>query len=173
MEEAYKQSEDKQEKFEMNKKKIILGNRKAENYLFNTVSFLLNNKNNFIEKLNSNDIEIELLTNSNLSFIDKLIYKLKLNNNSFNPKRDINKNIDKYKEIPPKIELRDEFYSNEKFFDEININFYPNLHKNINLDLSLFPFWYYNIEKKSIEKYDIKLNNKNKFILFIYIYKIN
>ena len=173
MEEAYKQSEDEQEKFEMNKKKIILGNRKAENYLFNTVSFLLNNKNIFIEKLNNNDIEIELFTSSNLSYIDNIIYRLKLNNNSFNPKRDINKILYEYKKIPPKIEIKDEFYSDEKVFDEININFYPYLHKNINLDLSLFPFWYYNIQKKSIEKYNIKLINKNKFLLCLYISQLN
>ena len=173
MEESYKKSEDEQENNKICKKRIILGNRKAENYLFNIVSFLLNNKNDFIEKLNSNDIKIQLFTSSNLSFIDRLVYKLKLSNNSFNPKRDINKSLDKYKEIPPKVEVKDEFYTNEILFDEINVNFYPYLHKNINLDLSLFQFWNYNKEKNLIEKYNIKLNKRNKFILCLYISQIN
>lgn len=166
--------ESKNKKKDSNKKRKILGNKSSENYLLNIISYLLNNKNDFEEKLKPNDIGINLYTDSEISTIDNLIYKLKLNYISFNPKRDIINNLKIYKGFPPEIELKDEYYStNKNFSKKIHIDFYPSLHKNMYLDISAFPFFYYNIEKKSLEKYYFKLkNNINKFVLCLYLSKL-
>ena len=169
--------ESKEDKENENNKKVIkkrkvLGNKIAENYLFNIIYFLLNNKNDFKEKLKSNDFELKLYTDSNISKIDKLNYKLNINYSSFNPKRDIINNLKKYKEFPPTIIIKDEYYPTKDIFDKINIDLNPSINKYMYLDLSYFPFCYYNIEKKTIEKYDFP-KPKNKFILYLYLSNFN
>lgn len=156
------------------KKWKILGSKSSENYLLNIISNLINNKNDFEENLKSTDLELTLNVDSETSSIEKLIYCLQLNFNSFNPKKHIIKNIDKYKHFSPKLEINDEYYSNKKYFKELNINFIPKFHKNMYLELSEYPFYYYNINKKVLEKYNLKINNNiNKFVLCLYLQEFN
>ena len=173
MESSPQESQNKTIKNDSTKKRKVLGSKSSENYLLNIVSHLLNNKNNFEEKIKPNDLELDLFTDSKLSSIDKLIYNLKLKNISFNPKRDTNNNIKIYKEFPPEIELKDEYYAKNNKFKNITIDLIPSIYKNMYLDISMFPFYFYDTKKKSIEKYDLKLNNNNnKFILCLYYSKI-
>ena len=164
--------DEKKENNEQIKKKI-LGKKSTENSLFNIISFLLNNnKNNFEEKLKSSDLELNLVTSSRISKIDKLNYKLDISYSSFNPKRDTINNLEKYKDFPSTIEIKDEYYQVKNDFEKISIDLIPSMNKSMILDLSLFPFCYYNTDKKEIEPYNIKLS-KNKFTLFLYISHIN
>ena len=164
----------KSEKKESLKKWKILGSKSSENYLFNVISFLLNNKDEFDEKLKFTDLVIKFTTDSEISSIDKLKYKITLNNNSFNPKRDINQNIKKYSNFPSNIEINDEYYSRKKIFKEINIELIPALTKHMQLDMSLFPFYHYDNNKKKIERCNLQLQTKtNKFFLFIYFTQFN
>ena len=159
---------------EINKKWKLLGSKSSENYLLNIISHLLNNKNDFEDILKFTDLELNLNANSEISSIDKLIYYLQINNNSFNSKRDVIKTINKYNHFSPKIELQDEYYSNKKYFKRININFNPFFHKNMYLHISEFPFYYFNINKKVLEKYNLKINNNiNKFVLFLYLKELD
>ena len=70
--------------------------------------------------------------------------------------------------------MNDEYYSDKLVFQNINLNYFPNIRKGITLDLSLFPFYSYNKENRKIEKFKfLKNNNKNincKFKLFIYLF---
>ena len=165
---------DKLSKKESVKKWKILGSKSTENYLFNVISFLLNNKDEFEEKIKFTDLIIKVTTDSDMSSIDKLIYRITLKNNSFNPKRDIYKNLNKYGKFPSNIEINDEYYARKKIFDEINIEFMPSLIKHMTLDISIFQFYHYDINKSKIERYNIQLKKKpNKFVLFIYITQCN
>ena len=165
---------DKLSKKESVKKWKILGSKSTENYLFNVISFLLNNKDEFEEKIKFTDLIIKVTTDSDMSSIDKLIYRITLKNNSFNPKRDIYKNLNKYGKFPSNIEINDEYYARKKIFDEINIEFMPSLIKHMTLDISIFQFYHYDINKSKIERYNIQLKkNPNKFVLFIYITQCN
>ena len=166
--------EDKKNENQSIKKWKILGSKSSENYLLNIISSLLNNKNDFAEKLKSTDLELTLNVDSEISSIDKLIYELQINFNSFNSKKHIIKNINKYNHFYPKIEMQDEYYSNKKYFYRTNINFTPFFHKNMFLDLTEYPFYNYNFNKKNIEKYKMKFeNNRNKYVLFLYIKEFN
>ena len=49
------------------KKKYKIMKNSSKNYLLNLISYLINNKNNFEEKLKPNDIEILLEFDSNTS----------------------------------------------------------------------------------------------------------
>jgi len=154
-------------------KERILGKKSTENNLFNIVSFLLNNnKNNFEEKLKPKDLELNIVTSSRISKIDKLKYKIDISYSSFNPKRDTINNIEKYKDFPNSIEIKDEYYKIKNDFEKVSIDLIPSMNKNMILDLSLFPFCYYNTDKKEIEPYSIKLI-KNKFTLILYISHFN
>ena len=163
----------KGENFKSQKRSEILSN-KAKNYLINLISHLINNKNDFKEKIKPSDLEFKLETNSDISSINQLIYKLEINYSTFNTKRDIVKNIKKYKDISLYIKMNDEYYSDKLVFQNINLNYFPNIRKGITLDLSLFQFHTYNKEKRNIEKFKfLKNNNKNincKFKLFIYLF---
>ena len=156
--------------YEIPKKQKILSN-KAKNYLINLISHLMNNKNNFEEKIKPSELEFKLETDSDNSYVDKIIYKLHIYYNSFNIKRDKIKNISKYKEIPSFIEVKDEYYSSKLIFQQIYLDIYPLIKKGINLDLSYFPFYSFNKENKQIDKFKFKSNNNinNKYILSLYI----
>ena len=167
--------EELNEKKENNKqiKKRVLGKQSTENNLFNIVSFLLNNNNNnFEEKLKSSDLELNIVTNSNISKIDRLNFKINISYSSFNPKRDTINNIEKYKNFPATVEIKDEYYKLKDSFEKIYIDLTPSLNKNMILDLSLFPFCYYNTDKKEIEPYIAK-TSKKKFTLCLYMSHIN
>ena len=164
--------DEKKENNEQIKKKI-LGKKSTENNLFNIISFLLNNnKNNFEEKLKPNDLELNIVTSSRISKIDKLNYKIDISYSSLNPIRDTINNLEKYKDFPNTIEIKDEYYKVKNAFEKVSIDLSPSMNKSMILDLSLFPFCYYNTEKKEIEPYNIKLS-KNKFTLYLYISHIN
>ena len=144
---------------------------KSKNYLLNVISFLIYNKNNFEEKLKPSDFDIILEMDSNNSTYKKIKYKTNLKNASFNPKRDLNKNIKLYNSMPCEIEMKDEYYKVD--LDNINVDIFPKIRKGINLDISQFPLCSY--ENKKIN-YDIKdeikknLNcEENEYILCIYI----
>ena len=171
MEEQINESKEKEEKTKI-KKKILIGNKFAENYLFNIISHILSNKNDFQEKLKSSDLELNFSTNDKISTVKYLNYKLKIKYNTFNPKRDTREALKKYKKLSTKIEIKDEYYTYDKSFEDIMLEFSPSLNKNSYLDLSSFPFFHYNNEKKEIEPYTIKLNN-NKFNLCIYLPKFD
>ena len=171
MEEQTNVSKEKEEKNKI-KKKILICNKFAENYLFNAISHILSNKNDFKEKLKSSDLELNFTTNEKISTVKCLNYKLKIKYNSFNPKRDTKEALKTYKKLSAKIEIKDEYYQSKDCFDEIFLEFTPSLYKNSYLDLSSFPFCHYNNEKKVIEPYTIKLNN-NKFNLCIYLPKFD
>ena len=87
MEEQTNESKEKEEKNKI-KKKILICNKLAENYLFNVISHILSNKNDFEEKLKTSDLELNFSTNEKISTVKHLNYKLKIKYNSFNPKRD-------------------------------------------------------------------------------------
>ena len=153
------------------KKKYKLMKNSSKNYLLNLISYLINNKNNFEEKLKPSDIEILLEYDSNTSTIHQIKYKTKINYGSFLPKRDIIKNIKLYKSFPVQIESEDEYYENN--FDNVIVDIFPSIKKNLIIDLTEFPFCSY--ENQNIN-YDIKAEIKNKieckineYILCVYI----
>ena len=158
--------------YEVTNKPKFLSN-KAKNYLINLIAFLLNNKNNFEEKIKPSDLEFKLETDSDNSSIDQMIYKLKIYYNSFNIKRDKVKNMSKYKQMPVEIQINDEYYSSKAIYQRVELDFYPMIKKGINLDLSYFPFYTFNKEKKSIEKFKFEsknaINNNNECTLCIYL----
>ena len=159
-----------QEKSEKKKKYKIMPN-KIKNSLFNMISFLIYNKNNFEEKLKPSELEITLETGSNISTYKNIKFKTKLNYDSFNPKRDLIKNLKIYKSFPAELEMKDEYYT--KGVENVSVDIYPRIKKGIKLDLSEFPFYSY--ENKTINK-NIKNEIKNslqckenEFILCIYL----
>ena len=168
-------NEDKKEKKESEnckkKPKYKLIKNRIKNYFFNLVSFLINNKNNFEEKLKPSDLEIILETNSDISTFANLKYNTKLTYGLFNPKRDLIKNIKLYKEFPAQIELNDEYYKSA--FNDVVLDIYPEIKKGIILDLSNFPFFYCeNKILKPCDKNQLKKNmecNDNEFIFCFYI----
>ena len=168
MEEEQKNESKEKEENNKIKKKILICNKFAENYLFNIISHILSNKNDFKEKLKTSDLELNFSTNEKISTVKHLNYKLLIKYNSFNPKRDTKEALKVYKKLSTKIEIKDEYYQNDDCFEEIFLEFVPSLYKNTYFDLSFFPFCHYNIEKKEIEPYTIKLNNK-KLKLCIYL----
>ena len=166
---------------EENQKKPKILTNKAYNSLVNLISYLMNNKNYFEEKIKPSELDIKLTTNSDMSYINQLIYKIDINYLSFNPKRDTVNNINKYRQIPAEIELKDEYYESQNIFERIKLDFFPNIKKGIILDLSVFPFYSFDKKKLKAERFSFKQNeNKNnnkdnnnnntsyKFILCIY-----
>ena len=126
---------------EENQQKPKFLTNKAYNSLVNLISYLMNNKNYFEEKIKPSELDIKLNTNSDMSYINQLIYKIDINYLSFNPKRDTVNNINTYRKIPAEIELKDEFYENQNIFERVTLDFFPNIKKGIILDLSVFPFY--------------------------------
>ena len=163
-----------EEENDIKQKNIKFMSNKAKNYLINLISHLMINKNNFEEKIKPSELEFKLETNSDISYINQLIYKLEINYNSFNIKRDIVKNIKKYKDYPSEIKVNDEYYLTKSIFQIVNLNFFPIIRKGINLDLSFFPIYSYNNKNKKINKYNFQINNNNtgnKFILCLYVFQ--
>ena len=175
MESEYSEKGDKSEKKESKsakkKPKYKLMKNKLKNYLLNLLSYIINNKNNFKEKLIPKDLEIILESTSNISTIMHPKYKTKINYASFNSKRDLIKNIKLYKQIPSEIEFKDEYYFDNSDF--VTIDMHPQIQRGIKLDLSEFPLYSYeNKELKQIDKNEIK--NKitckgNEYIFCAYI----
>ena len=163
--------EDKtEEPIEKNEKYKIMKN-KSKNTLLNQISYIIYNKNNFEEKIKPSELEIKLELDSDNSTYKQLNYKTKLSYSSFNPKRDLLKNIEIYKSFPAEIETKDEYYSNES--TNIIVDFYPRIKKGIILDLSIFPFYSYDGKtlNKNVQE-EIKNNLKckeNEYILCLYL----
>ena len=149
--------------------------KNAKNYLVNLISYLMNNKNDFEEKIKPSDLEFKLETNSDISFINQLIYNLEINYSSFNRKRDLINNIKTYKKFPNEIEIKDEYYSNKGIFQKIVLNIFPVIKKGIILDISLFSFYTYDNNNKKIEKFYFKKNKniENKLNIYIYLLEID
>lgn len=155
--------------YELTHKPKLLSN-KAKNYLINLISFLINNKNNFEEKIKPSELEFQLETDTDNSYINQLIYKLKIYYNSFNIKRDKVKNISKYKKIPVEIEIKDEYYSSKAIYQRVELDFYPMIKKGIHLDLSCFPFYSINKDKFKFESKNKSIsNNNNEYTLCLYL----
>ena len=178
MESGNSDNEEKKEKKESEnpekKPKYKIIKNRIKNYIFNIISFLINNKNKFDEKLKPSDIEIILETNSDMSTFANLKYKTKLTYGLFNPKRDLIKNIKLYREFPAQLETKDEYYSTNGL-DEIIIDIYPDIKKGIKLNLIDFPFFTYdNKILKSCDKNQLKKNLEcgvNEYIFCTYISK--
>ena len=172
-EEKAENEKSKQVKKSKQKHKNKLIKNRIKNYLFNLISFLINNKNNFEEKLTPSDIEILLTTSSDISTICQFKYKTKLIYGNFNPKRDKVKNINIYKQFPVQMEMKDEYYSSN--FDDVIVDIYPEIKEGIKIDLSEFPFFTYdnaNNKLKNIDKNEIKEKidcKDNEYILCVYI----
>ena len=149
------------------KKDSILGKKSSDHYFLNLVAVLFNNMNLINNQnviLRPADIELKLYTDSDISVIDKLIYNLYIYYPSFDSKM---KNMSN--DIINELNVKDEYYKENKTIKRIYNDFEPKFKKNMYLNLSLFPFHYYDIKKNKIMKYDMKLKiNDNKFGLVIY-----
>ena len=152
---------------ETSQKSIKFIKTKTKYSILNIISHLLNNSNNFTEKLSTDDIKIILQSDSENSTINSINYFIKIYNKSFNSKRDIITNNEKYKELQKLMGLNDEYYSYMVKMTEICVDLFPVLQKGIKLNLSSFPFYYYNKQNSKIEKYQIQNPNFNKNVLCI------
>ena len=141
-------NENKSQQKDSIKKWKLLGKKSHENYLFNIISDLINNKE-YTKKTKATDFELQFITNSDISSKDELKYSLKIKYISFKEERDKYKNINKYKDYFPNIEIKDEYYQKKNFFDNIIIELIPFFHKGMYLNLSIFPFYYYDNDKKN------------------------
>jgi hypothetical protein len=173
--EKYNENE-KEEKFYYKPKKSIILPNKSRNFLINLISYLINNKNNFEEKIKPSDLELKLETDSDISLASQLTFKLSIYYSTFNPKRDIIKNMKKYEEFPSEVEENDEYYKSKKMFKNINIDLFPKIKKGINLDLSVFPFYSFTKESdRKVNIFKVNLDNDkdkdNKYILCFYLFQ--
>ena len=165
------EEKDIKEKNQKNKDSI-LGKKSSDHFFLNLVAALFNNmnlvNNQNVELSPTTDLEFNLHTNSNISIIDKLIYDLNIYYPSFDSKRE-----NMIKDIINGLDVKDEYYKEYKTINKICYDSIPNFKKNMYLNLSLFPFSYYDIKKSKIMKYDMKLKiNDDKFGLVIYESKI-
>ncbi len=139
----------------------VLGKKSSDHYFMNLFAALFNNmnlSNNQNIELSPTDLELNLNTNSNISVIDKLIYNLNILYPSFDSKME-----KMNKDIINELNVKDEYYKENKIINKICIDFMPKFKKNMYLNLSLFPFCYYDIKKNKIMKYDMKLKtNQDK-----------
>ena len=171
MESSKSEEEEKEMKDKTKEKKSKIIKNKYKYYLLNVISDFIYNKNNFEEKIKPNELEINLLLDSNKSTYNKTKYDIKLNYDSFNPKRDLIKNIKLYKSFPNNLQIKDEYYQDD--FGDILVNLYPKIRKGINLDFSEFPLYSYHDKKinKNIKdeiKKDLECQ-ENEFVLCIYL----
>ena len=161
--------------FEKKLQKYKIISNKFKNYLLNSVSYLINNKNVFEEKLKPSDFSITLETDSDKSTYNQFYFKTKFKYSSFNPKRDSIKNIKLFKSFPVEIEIQDEYYNRD--YGNIIVNLTPKLTKRNQVDLSEFPLCSY---ENNAVNYNIKNDLKNiltckdkEFILCIYLSNLN
>ena len=169
---------DKEEKSANKSKKSLILSNKSRNFLINLVSYLINNKNNFDEKIKPSDLEFKLETDSEISVSSQLKFKLSIYYSSFNHKRDLVKNIKKYEEFSTEVEEKDEYYKSRKMFKNIKIELFPKIKKGIHLDLSVFPFYSFtkesdrkvNISKVNLDK-DQHKDKDNKYTLCFYLFQ--
>ena len=171
----YNENEKEEKSANKSKKSLILPN-KSRNFLINLISYLVNNKNNFEEKIKPSDLEFKLETDSDISLASQLTFNLSIYYSSFNHKRDLIKNIKKYEEFPSEVEENDEYYKSKTMFKNIKIDLFPKIKKGINLDLSVFPF--YSFTKESDRKVNISKVNldkdqdkDNKYTLCLYLFQ--
>ena len=122
-EEEMKEKELKEQSSKKDKYKIL--KNKYQNYLLNIVSDLIYNKNNFEEKIKPNDLEFNLVLDSNYATYRQIKYNIRLIYNSFNPKRDLLKNNKLYKSFPEKLDIIDEYYKDD--FDDIPLYLSPKI----------------------------------------------
>ena len=168
-EEEMKEKELNEQSSKKDKYKIL--KNKYQHYLLNIVSDLIYNKNNFEEKIKPNDLEFNLVLDSNYATYRQIKYNIRLIYNSFNPKRDLLKNNKLYKSFPEKLDIIDEYYKDD--FDDIPLYLSPKIQKGIHLDLSEFPLYSYNNKvldnniKDEIKK-DLDLKEK-EYALCIYL----
>ena len=161
--------------FEKKLQKYKIISNKFKNYLLNSISYLINNKNVFEEKLKPSDFSITLETDSDKSTYNQFYFKTKFKYSSFNPKRDSIKNIKLFKSFPVEIEIQDEYYNRD--YGNIIVNLSPKLTKRNQIDLSEFPLCSY---ENNAVNYNIKNDLKNiltckdkEFILCIYLSNLN
>jgi hypothetical protein len=169
---------EKEEKSDTKPKKCIILPNKTRNFLINLISYLINNRNNFEEKIKPSDLEFKLETDSDISLASQLIFKLSIYYSAFNHKRDIIKNMKKYEEFPTEVEENDEYYKSKTMFKNIKIDFFPRIKKGINLDLSVFPFYSFTKESdKKVNIFKVNLDNDigkdkdNKYTLCFYLFQ--
>lgn len=169
---------EKEEKSDTKPKKSIIFPNKTSNFLINLISYLINNRNNFEEKIKPSDLEFKLETDSDISLASQLIFKLSIYYSAFNHKRDIIKNMKKYEEFPTEVEENDEYYKSKTMFKNIKIDFFPRIKKGINLDLSVFPFYSFTKESdKKVNIFKVNLDNDigkdkdNKYTLCFYLFQ--
>lgn len=177
--EKYNEKEKEEKSGTKQKKAMILPN-KSRNFLINLISYLISNRNNFEEKIKPSDLELKLETDSNISLVSQLIFKLSINYSAFNQKRDIIKNMKKYEEFPTEVEENDEYYKSKTMFKNIKIDLFPRIQKGINLDLSVFPFYSFTKENdKKANIFKVNLDNANgndidkdnKYTLCFYLFQ--
>ena len=158
------------EKEKASKKWKLLGKKSEENELFNLVSCLINNNDQYIKPTH---FELEFITNSEISSTKELKYYLILKNISYNKEKGSFNNLLKNKDYTL-TGIQDEYYEQKNFFKRINIELVPSFNKNMYLDFSSFPLYYYDNEKKTIKKYYSSSKKEyNKFTLCIYLSQIN
>ena len=136
-----------------------LGNIKIRNKIINAISYIKNELN-----FSNEDLEIEIKINSSSSSIDCLKYNLGIKN--------LTNNNPKIKFL--NFQINDEYYIDDnKQLNIMPINLEPFFHKNMHIDLSSFPFYYYDIQNKNLEQFKEKIEHKNKFIICLYIYNFD
>ena len=169
-EEDNKDKEEKIQEEPKNEKKYKIMKKKTKNTLLNLISYLIYNKNNFEEKIKPSELAIFSSLDSESSTFNNISYKTKINNTTFNPKRDLVKNIQIYKSIPAELEMKDEYYGTMP--NNVVVDMYPKIKKGVKLDLSEFPLCSYEKKEKKAHLKD-EINNKlqceeNEYILCIY-----
>ena len=141
------------------------------------INYLINIESNFIDYytkddekfFDTNNYDFLFLTDSNISKIDCLKYKVKLNSSSFNSKIDTYYNLNKIK----KLIIEDEYYSELKQIVNIEYDFFPKLRKGLKLDLSNYPFYSFNNKDNNLEIFNIPKKKDNKFDLYIFFYDLD
>lgn len=143
---------------------------KAKYAIINVLSYILNNENNFSEKLKSEDFKLQINCDANAFIDNNFIYTIKLTNDSFNPERDNNKNLNYYKSIKPNYFLDDEYYGKSNILNEIEVDLMPRLVKNTIFSLDFFDFKIYNETTSKYETYKKPNEEEKKFQLILFLF---
>ena len=155
-----------------NTKSIILLQTKAKTILLNILRTIINDESLFDseEKIDPKEIIIDVFSTSDKGSLGNLYYSIFIQNSTFNPLRDKNINLTKYKQINSMIfNLKDECnLPVSKSSMNVLLNFIPYLHKRIQLDFSLFKFYFHNGKITNRFILQPQINSSQKYI-FIYI----